>query len=440
MSEGETHSPRLALVLVAGSAGTTLGQVAAEFMVRHPHAEVIGLDVESLVYDPSRRDRITYRGPGEILPILKPEHERPFLATSRLAGMLHRAPAALRPVTARILVALEQLREVSPEYVEATRAILRRHRPQAILTCNDVNIGQRSVLTAARLEGIPSILIQEGSFCTIRREDDIRGQSARGKLLRLLRRLGLVAPMTPLGTYAHARLLAVSDDYLAKFRDAGVKAATIKPIGVVRFDDIAGTGTPDAHAPSQPGRTSKILYLVQPFIRQGRVKSQTNALLAAMIEGVNIAYAHQPFDFVIRDHPRSDTATIEQLKAGLRIPYRISGSEEGFQEAMICTDIVLGHYSTGLLEALIMDRQAICIPIPPELFTDAGESLKQQWFGQVGFPLAHDSESTAALIVQALPQHGRNVPIAAIASEVGPVDGRATERAIDEIDKLLASG
>ena len=413
--------PAVALLVVAGSAASTLARIAEAL---GPAVRIVPIDVEALVQDAGRRDRVRYAGPGEIADLMGAQ---PGMV-SRLVTALRRPPF-LRPLLDEVFALVRAIRPVAPTYRRRAAELLRRERVAVLLTCNDVNTATRSVLAAARDQGIATVLVQEGAFCTITR----RRRRWAERAGRLARRVGIGHGLPvddTYGAFGHDLLLAASDDYARRFAAAGVRATEVRAIGIPRFDPLAML------SPALRARPT-VVYVFQPFLRQGRVTAGAMASLEALVDGVAEARRRVNFDFAIKLHPREDEATIAHLAARLCAGVTLLSAEMPMTQVLRAADVVIGHYSTALLEAAILDVPVVCVPIPARYFPETEEAAKQQWFAVSGLPCATDAADVVRDLVAALRQRRRNLPLARLDAEVGPLDGRATDRAAVAVLSLL---
>lgn len=422
------RTPTIALALVAGSATRTLRMVGSELQRRSPATRIVEIDMEALVLDRSRMDAVSY---DDAAHTVTPQSANRLLGiVSSLVTRLRNGSPLARKTAAAAFPVLRAIQPVSRTYVRSMRALFRRESVTVLLTCNDLNLASRSVIHAAHCEGIPTILLQEGPFTIVRYRGRFLARAA-AKIRRGLGRYRSLDSGVDYGTAGHDRVLAVSDEYVRRFAGIGIAPERLAAIGTVRFDMLADIRARSAARPT-------VTYIFQPFIAQRRVNSAVLPLLIAAMEGLNRAYGVQPFDLVFKTHPRADPATVERMTGQLRIPYRLSGPEDEFGLVMAGSRCAVGHYSTGLVEAILVDVPAVCIPVPPDHFAMAEEGAKQVWFANAGFPMASDAKAVECAVLSALAAGGRNVPLSALADEIGPTDGRATIRAADHVEQVMS--
>jgi len=245
--------------------------------------------------------------------------------------------------------------------------------------------------------------------------------------------MGNFAPLDIYGGFGHERILAASGSYARRFIEAGIPDHSVKVVGVPRFDLIRRHSKRE-----RPSSTKPILmYVFQPFIRQERVKSDAFGTLRALADGLNQAYDKNPFSFMLREHPRDDSETIDLFLSLLSIPYKRSSASEDFNDLLERCNAVIGHYSTGLIEAVVMNIPVICVPIRKEHFAEETEAVKQGWFEASGCAVGRDKASICDAIVETLSLSQTNIEPDYLATEVEYLDGSATSRAADAIMDVL---
>ncbi|ARU17036.1 hypothetical protein [Croceicoccus marinus] len=328
----------------------------------------------------------------------------------------------------------------------AARMLGRRH--DAMIMVHDrFYIEQAFVRAAARL-GTPSVLLQEGPFVHIGADTPQSGAlRIKHALAPLLTRSGLVPAIVPYGFAGHQLLVVPSPAYRQRFVAAGMAPARIKVGGVPRYDplaDLRGADLrgADLRAEAQPRPSSgplRLLYLFQPFGEHGKVDPQVaRSTQLAMIEGLNRAAHGRDLALTIRIHPRSTPESVAHLTAALDMPHDVDPCTDPIEQAIAAHDLVIGHYSSGLLEAMILSRPVLCIPIPAPAFAERSEAEKQEWMARSGALLARDGPEIADTVQAFDRQAPALVPLSVLEDEIGTIDGQATARCAQAVAAMIA--
>nr|WP_317892118.1 hypothetical protein [uncultured Sphingomonas sp.] len=405
--------PTVCFIGVAGSAATTLSMVADALKRSWPEARLVVLDVER--FNTQSTSSFHWSGTGEVLHLPMEQFGLANFARRKkfpagLNLLLNGGPAAYRRL------------------VRHATAFLRDIGADILITCNDTSYVEQAFLTAAKSVGAGTVLIQEGPFTIVHAAHQGIRPGIVGRVGHLLRTWGILPRKVPYGSFGHDLVLACSSHYAERFEALGVAPADIRVTGVPRFDALA----PVAKSKAQP---ATVLYVFQPFVWQGRVAGEpARAVLAMMATGLNQAYEETPFDLVLRQHPRSDPETLSFLESCLRIPFRYS-PQVPLPEVLTSCACVLGHYSVGLLESLILQTPVVCVPIPVSAFTEKEEGEKQAWFESTGVPCAYTSDDVSRHLLGTL--RGDAVSELDIDAEVGPLDRKALNRTVHAIQDLM---
>lgn len=408
----------LAVILMGtgGSSGRTLAAVAAALATRLPGKPVRFVDTQP--FNLRTGGTTVYPGPGETV-IADPGAcgLRRHTSSWSLNMILNGGPAMYARMT---------------RYCET----LIGADADVLVTCHDRIYIETAMLVAARARGVATVMVQEGPFCNIGRTDP-RSAMLRAKALvapvatRLLR---VLPPIPEYGMAGHDRVIAASYSYRARWIAAGLPPATVRVGGIPRYDPLAALhGAPAA----VPGAALRVLYLVQPFAAHGKVDpAVARAQQRVLAEGLNRAAAARPIALTIRAHPRSAGDDVAALRAGLAFAVADDPGDGPLDAALGGTDLVIGHYSSGMLESLMANRPVVCVAVPAAAFAEAGEAAKQRWLTGIGIPVATDPAEIAAVLAQ-----DRGVPASVdwekVREEVGTVDGHAAERCADLIADLV---
>lgn len=305
-----------------------------------------------------------------------------------------------------------------------------------LVTCHDRIYIETAMLAAARRQGAATVLLQEGPFCAIGhgapRSGLLRAKALAAPLAtRLLR---VLPPMPDYGMAGHDRVIAASDSYRARWIAAGLAPEAVVVGGIPRFDPLASLrgGAGDAGP-------LRVLYLVQPFAAHGKVDAAAaHGVQRVLVEGLNAAAAARPLALTIRSHPRSSGDDAAVLRAALRFAVTEDRGAAPLEAVLPEVDLVIGHYSSGMLEALLANRPVVCVPVPTTAFAEAAEADKQRWLTGIGIPVAATAEAIADVLVQAdgVPA---TVDWGKVGDEVGTVDGHAAARCAGLIAEVVAN-
>ncbi len=308
---------------------------------------------------------------------------------------------------------------------------------EALILCHDRIYIETAMVRAAHARGIPTVMVQEGPFCTIG-HGAARSRSLRLKkaLSPVVTRLGILPPIPEYGGAGHDRVIAASDCYRRQWIAAGLAPDAVVVGGVPRYDPLALVD--QAHA-QRHGGPLRILYLVQPFAAHGKVNADAaHAMQTILAEGLNRAAAAMPLSLVIRSHPRSGGDDVAPLRKALDFAPMDDGGARPLETALTDIDVVVGHYSSGLLESLLAGRPILCLPVPEDAFAERNEGAKQQWFRTISVPVAETADEVAhALTSMRASSNLVAVNWPRIHDEVGLIDGQSAARCADTILALL---
>ena len=305
-----------------------------------------------------------------------------------------------------------------------------------IVTCHDRIYIETAMLAAARRRGAATVMLQEGPFCSIGHGAPQSGLlRAKAMVAPVATRLLGVLPAIPdYGMAGHDRVIAASDSYRAQWIAAGLAPGTVVVGGIPRYDPLAGLKTLPV---GSSGAALRVLYLVQPFAAHGKVDATVaRGQQRVLADGLNRAAAARPIALTIRSHPRSAGDDAAILRAGLSFAAEEDRGAVPLEAALEQVDLVIGHYSSGMLEALMANRPVLCVPVPGVAFAEAGEAAKQRWLTGIGIPVATDAEGIAAVLADAGGSPSA-VDWGKVGEEVGIVDGHAAERCAGLIADLV---
>lgn len=415
---GASKARSVALIGTGGSSGRTLA--ALEAGLRQALGEVRFRFVDTQPFNLRTGGHTAYPGSGERIDASMQDVGMRRLSSSLTLNLLLNGGSLM----------MRRLEDY------AVRILGQRH--DAMIMVHDrFYIEQAFVRAAARL-GTPSVLLQEGPFVHVGADTPQSG-SLRMKhaLAPMLTRSGLVPAIVPYGFAGHERLVVPSPAYRQRFIAAGMAPDRIAVGGIPRYDPIA-----DLREKAQPRPSSgplRLLYLFQPFGEHGKVDPQVaRAQQLAMIESLNDAARRRDLSLTIRIHPRSAPESVAHLTAALDMPHAVDPCTDPIEQAIAAHDLVIGHYSSGLLEAMILSRPVLCIPIPAPAFAERSEAEKQEWMARSGALLARTVPQIADVVQAFDRQHPKLVPLSVLEDEIGAVDGHAAARCAQGVAAVIA--
>lgn len=417
---GASPPLRLAAFGTGGSVSETLGHVMRGLREVAVPAEVTLIDLQAF----------HLRAPGRMTP---PEGAAVVRVTPRDVGYA----TPLRSMTLNL--ALSGGRLAHRRMIRRARATLAAIAPDVLLCCHDRFYIETAFLSAARDLAIPTVLLQEGPFCVIGHgAANAPGLRLKNALAPAARRIGLTPGMPDYGMAGHTRILAAS----ARYRDAwiarGVPGARISVTGVPRYDGLAEAhaGRSAAHRGAR-ARTPVVMVLIQPFGAHGKVDpAAARTALAVVGDALDLLARECAVDIRIRQHPRSGSQEAEPLTAQLGAPFTIEEASTPFPERAADLDLVVGFYSSAMLEALALGVPCVGMRLPEVSFTEPGEAAKQARLAEIGVPFADDPGALRANVATLLAQPARAPDAGAAEAETGPLDGNAARRAATAIAAL----
>lgn len=412
MTAAMTKPLSICALTTGGSSGRTFANIEAALRGTHPDLKMTIADTEQL--NLRQQSPNIYPGNATVVSI-RPEDVglRTLSSSQSINLMLNGGMKAWRRMVA------------------TARTVLTDSGAQAVMMCTDRIYIETAFIEAARSLGIPTVLVQEGPMSIISYG---KANSLKMKLKYLLAPIAeavrAIPPMPDYGCAGHQRVLAVSDDYKRRWIDAGVPASTIRVVGVARFDSI---GARSATAPARPNRR-RVMFVVQPFAVQGRVDAGiARDVMRMMAQGLNLVNRIAPIDFVIRAHPRSRGDHVAAMIETLDFPHTAEAPKSPIEDEIPKYDCIIGHYSTALLEAVLLGVPVIIAPVPLDAFVDPAEGAKQGWMETIGLPVARDFEGFAAALESTLNGIAQQVNQERLQEETGVVDGQSTQRLANEI-------
>lgn len=402
---------------MGGSVPETLARIAPALRARLPGARITQLDLQAF----------HLRAPGT-MPV--PDGITGLRITPAEVGYV----TPTRSMTLNL--ALSGGRLAHRRMVAVARARLGALRPDCLLCCHDRFYIETAVIEAARQLGIPTVFLQEGPFCVIG-HGRANAASLRVKyaLAPVARGLGLTPGMPDYGLAGHDRICAASDDYRRAWIARGVAAECIRVTGVPRYDPlVTARARRLAREPHPDGTRPTVLVLAQPFGAHGKVAPaaaeralrETGSALARLAQRRRV-------DIRVRRHPRADPADTAPLTAALDGAAVLEPPAPPFPERAIDVDLVVGFYSSAVLEALALGVPTVCWRLPADAFAEPGEAAKQERLADLGIPMAAARDTLASTMQARLDAPGQRPDPARASAELGPIDGRAAARTADAI-------
>lgn len=402
-----------------GSSGRTLAAVATALADRRPDQSIRFVDTQP--FNLRTGGTTAYDGPGAVI-VAHPDRcgLRRYTSSWSVNMLLNGGQAMYRRMI---------------DYADT----LIGDDADVLVTCHDRIYIETAMLHAARGRGAATLLLQEGPFCSIGHTTP-KSRLLRAKALAApfaTRLLGVLPPMPDYGMAGHDRVIAASDWYRNQWIAAGLPPERIVVGGIPRYDPLAALRT-TAPPESSSAAPLRVLYLVQPFAAHGKVDAATaRDRQRVLADGLNRAAAVRPIALTIRSHPRSKGDDAAVLREGLTFAAAEDRGAMPLEEALGEVDLVIGHYSSGMIEALMANRPVLCVPVPAAAFAEAGEAAKQRWLTGIGIPVA----TAASEIADAIERVGgvpASVDWGQIGEEVGAVDGHAAARCAALIADLVA--
>ncbi|GAA0457203.1 MULTISPECIES: hypothetical protein [Sphingomonas] len=408
----------MAIVLMGtgGSSGRTLAAVEAALQRRRPAQSVRFIDTQP--FNLRTGGRTSYPGNGEVR-VADPDACGMRRATGSwsMNMLLNGGPLMYR-----------RMQRYGARLIGSDADVL--------VMCHDRIYIETAMIRAARQSGAATVLIQEGPFCSIAHG------GARAPVLRLKGALaplattsGLLPKIPGYGCAGHDLILAASPEYRARWIDAGVQQERVRVGGVPRYDPLALL--PPTNALSSDG-VLRVLYLTQPFAAHGKVDAQVAAELETMVaEGLRMVAGRMPVELTIRVHPRAEAEHVFALQQSVSGLVRIDKGERPLETTLGEYDVVLGHYSSGLLESLVAGKRILCVPVPETAFAETAEGDKQAWLTAIGAPVARSASEIADCLSAIRRGEPTRVQWDKVGAEVGVIDGQSSDRCADAILELI---
>lgn len=299
--------------------------------------------------------------------------------------------------------------------------LLHVHRPAVVVMGNDHAVPHNYLLDEARRMQIPSLLVQDGVM---------RSTPA---VPPLLKRLGKSFAGIPLsyGQGGCTRIAAWGPAVRNYFLAAGVPSDRIEVVGCPRFDEILlNPPSPTDLDGLLPPAPKRILYLSSAEAKFGiySPEEQKISRLAMLRAPRALEQACHGVRLVIKLHREDDLQAANELvrASGEAGTCTLLQNEVELYSLLPACDVVVTHYSTAGLEALLFSRPLI-------IFNPTGRpDVINYVAGDAALPARTERELHSTLrdiltcprVSAQLLEKGKHY----LASQVGPLDGRASER------------
>ncbi|MEP9351378.1 hypothetical protein [Xanthobacter sp. KR7-225] len=414
MQAGGDKPIRVCAVLMGGSTAETISTVHAALEANGPVALTI---VDLLMFHLRSPGQIAYPREAEIIRIGPADCGiNTKFKSSSINLLLSGGAAAFRRI------------------VDKARATYAAAKPDVVVLCHDRLYSELAFVRAAQEMGIPTVLIQEGPFCVIG-YGTANSVNLKIKYLfaPLAHKIGLLPAMPDYGHAGHARICAASEAYAAQWVRSGIEPDHMAVTGIPRYDSLARIRHDIAAKEPRPGGVPRVCFLAQPFARHGKVSAAAaHARMRDLAEAFNRAAASTAFDLVVRAHPRGNREDLAPLVDALATPYEIQNATAPFPSVLPEFDLVVGFYSSAILEALACDVPAVCVRLPKEAFSEPAEGAKQDVITGIGVPTAIDAQGLADALVASLTQRPA-ISASKLRDEIGQIQGQASRMVADVI-------
>ncbi len=410
-----------AWVRVAGIAGAGMtallrrppppGVVVA--MVRQPvHVDALaGIDeelrrqggprVHTVRIGPAARQTPPQPGPLQgpaIFEVMDPRLAPSLAAHQRRVLRLRPSPAAPPAIAA---FTRRELPRIAAGAI-GVESVIRRYRPSLLVSFDEIGTWARLIPAVARRAGVPTLDLPHAEAA------DAVAISGAG-----------YDAFAVYGPRARQVLLA-----------AGVRPERIHAIGAPRFDPLIAA----AREEIAPGSRRAVLFAAQYVTGRLTAEVLTATYRAALAAA---GATDSPLDVV--PHPAQPPGTIERLMAENPAPagVRVRTADGGLHAALAASWLLVTGWSNSVMEAAIAGIPSITVNpggVSPVDFAADGLST-----GATG-----ERDAAAAAVALRDPGHARdalNRARGTLADRLGPLDGRASERAATLIRSLaLAAG
>ena len=324
--------------------------------------------------------------------------------------------------------------------IAAARRTLADLRADILLCCHDRFYIETAFIAAARQLGIPTVFLQEGPFCVIGHDRATApGLRLKYALAPMARALGLTPGMPDYGLAGHDRICAASEPYKHAWIDRGVPGDRVRVTGVPRYDPLLeARERRRQRAPGRAGARPTVLVVTQPFGAHGKVDpSAAERAMAATGTALDRLAQTREVDIRIRRHPRAGADDMDALMREISGEATIEIPDRPFPARAVDVDLVVGFYSSAVLEALAIGVPSVCCRLPSDAFAEPGEAAKQDRLAELGVPMIGAPDALVTAMQAGLEDPEQTPPPSNASAELGPVDGRAGTRAARTILEII---
>lgn len=278
-------------------------------------------------------------------------------------------------------------------YVETTRQVLRAERPGVVFVKGDGPIPNRTFVTVANDNNVPTMILQHG-----------KGQSSR--------RFSVPS-----------RHVAVWGELGAEFySQKGQDSEDVTVTGAPHFDALQETSFDESEIRSNLGipATHDVVMLAS----QTYSKDIRQRILDVLVESVE---SRTDVTLLLRPHPRDETTLLEKYDRTADVP-TVRASDTNIHDLIAVSDVVCSVDSTVLFEAGLLDTPALVLD-----FT--GREIQPFWRTEGYTVVSHADELPEVIrriledsdfyetVIDSQPGFGSRYAMNG--------DGRATERVVD---------
>jgi hypothetical protein len=272
-------------------------------------------------------------------------------------------------------------------------SLVRRWRPSLLSTFDEVGTWARILPAVARANAIPSLDLPHAEAA---RAVEIRGAG-------------------------YDRFAVYGSRAAGVLREAGVDEARIVEIGAPAFDSlVSGQAAPERTPNPRGARVVFASQYITGAMTAGHLEASLRAALAA-------AAALAPSELVVVPHPAEPPGLIAGMLSGLTPPgdVTVSVSTEPLTATLRCADLMVTGWSNSVFEAALLGVPAIMVE------PAAGSPVPYAAEGLATGVTSETDAATAARRLRKARSRGQAVARAraALEAHLGPLDGRAAERA-----------
>jgi len=225
------------------------------------------------------------------------------------------------------------------------------------------------------------------------------------------------------------RLAVYGPRAATRLAEAGIDRGRIVVIGAPRFDALVGTGG-EVDAMVQPDAAGPVVFAAQYVAGAMTAEGLRTCLSAAAAAAGALA----PSDLVIVPHPAEPHGTIAALAAAQTLPpgVRLRIADDGLHAALRGARLLVTGWSNSVFEAALLGVPSISVSpggVAPVDFAAEGLAIGVS-------DAAEAARAAAALLDPAARAEAVRRARASLPEHLGPLDGRAAERAARLVREL----